>query len=471
MGDLLPILFILCIGFDVGSSLTADHVWSWINDTFCSTSTCTYRQEIFPRDALSDTIYVDMELSLISLSDFDEVAGHLELVGTLRIKWTDDIVLDPYLTASSLNPPTYSFTDVLIPQDEVWKPPITVFNSVNALNSVGDSNYYVRITVLSSGAKADMEWFPGIVTRTACSVDVSNYPWDIQSCDVVFTPWGYQPTEITFNLSSTAVDTSKFQGSDIWEIKSSTGVQEAKGNSSFAKYTLQLARKPSFFLKYIVLPIELLSFLNLMVFVLPADSGERVGYSVTVFLTLAVYVTIISDNLPKTSSPMSIFAYFLITMLMMSAFICFVTIISLRIYIRTDEDPVPKWLKRLVAVVQCRCCCKKETEEVEQTDLKKPPTSKSKVIVVDSGSPAGRWAKLREQVTHRNGNINQKVRVIDEPSDSEDSAASDDETEDDEEMEWSDVGKAVDLFFLFLFFILIALISVAFLVPLASTRM
>ncbi|XP_061175586.1 neuronal acetylcholine receptor subunit alpha-6-like [Saccostrea echinata] len=471
MGALLPAFFILAAVLDGASCLNSDHIWTWINDTFCTTSSCTYRKEIFPRDTLSDTIYVDMELSLISLSDFDEVAGHLELVGTLRIKWIDDIVLDPYKVAAALTPPTYSFTDVLIPQDDVWKPPITVFNSVNALNAIGDSNYYVRIKVLSSGAQADMEWFPGIVTRTACNVDVSNYPWDIQTCDILFTPWGYRPSEIDFNLTSTAVDVSKFQGSDIWEIKSTTISHETKGNSSFAKYTLQLARKSSFFLMYIVLPIELLCFLNLMVFILPADSGERVGYSVTVFLTLAVYVTIISDNLPKTSNPMSIFAYFMITMLMISAFICFVTIISLRAYIRNDEDPVPKWVKRCVAVAYCRCCVRKKGEEEEETASKKPPTPKPKIIKVDSENAAGKWAKVRERVTQKNGVFPMKMAVLQDYSDSEESTSSDAESEEDEEMEWSDVGTAIDIACLYLFFALISLVSIAFLIPLASTRM
>lgn len=155
MSALLQV-FILASLVTGGHCLTADHVWNWINDTFTNISSSNYSKEIFPRDDLSTTVYVDMKLSIISLSDFDEVAGHLELVGTLSIKWTDDIVLDDYEVAAASTPPSYSFSNVLIPQDEVWKPPITVFNSVTALNAIGDPNYYVRIHVLDSGAKADV---------------------------------------------------------------------------------------------------------------------------------------------------------------------------------------------------------------------------------------------------------------------------------------------------------------------------
>ena len=466
-------LFLLFAAISSVRCLTATNVWTWINQTFCSAVTCTYHKDIFPRDDLSETVFVDMEFSIISLSNFDEVAGHLELVGTLKIKWRDDIILDPYKIAAALSPPTYSFTDVLIPQDEVWKPPITVFNSVNALHAIGDSNYYVRIQVMNSGAEAEMEWFPGIVTRTACNVDVSNYPWDIQQCAVQFTPWGYRPAEIDFNLTTQKVDTSKFQGSDTWEIRSSYVIHETINNASFARYTLQLARKPSFFLMYIVLPIELLALLNVMVFILPADSGERVGYSVTVFLTLAVYVTIISDNLPKTSSPMSIFAYFMITMLMISAFICFVTIVTLRAYIREDETPVPRWVKRAVGLAYCRCCPRKksEDEDEEETETKRPPTPRNRVIKVDTDNSTGRWAKLREQTLKRNTVFPQKSADIEVRSVSEDSSLSDsDEEEEEEEMEWSTVGTAIDVVCIFTFFTIIFLVSLSFLAPLAISR-
>jgi hypothetical protein len=37
------------------------------------------------------------------------------------------------------------------------------------------------------------------------------------------------------------------------------------------------------------------------VFLLPAQSGERVGYSITVLLVIAEFQTIASDNLPNVS--------------------------------------------------------------------------------------------------------------------------------------------------------------------------
>jgi hypothetical protein len=50
----------------------------------------------------------------------------------------------------------------------------------------------------------------------------------------------------------------------------------------------------------------LLAFLSAMVFKLPPDSGEKMGFSLTVLLAYAVYLTIISDDMPSTSTSTSV---------------------------------------------------------------------------------------------------------------------------------------------------------------------
>lgn len=156
-----------------------DYVWNWINDIFINISLFNYFKEIFFRDDLFIMVYVDMKLSIIFLSDFDEVVGYFELVGIFSIKWIDDIVFDDYQVVVVLIFLSYLFLNVFIFQDEVWKFLIMVFNFVIVLNVIGDFNYYVWIYVLDFGVKVDMEWFLGIVIWIVCNVDVFNYFWDI----------------------------------------------------------------------------------------------------------------------------------------------------------------------------------------------------------------------------------------------------------------------------------------------------
>jgi hypothetical protein len=43
-----------------------------------------------------------------------------------------------------------------------------------------------------------------------------------------------------------------------------------------------------------------------LVFIVPVDSGEKVSYVLTVFLSLAVLLTIVTDSLPPTSITLSV---------------------------------------------------------------------------------------------------------------------------------------------------------------------
>ena len=66
-------------------------------------------------------------------------------------------------------------------------------------------------------------------------------------------------------------------------------------------YELTIRRKPLFFLLYMIFPVCAVVFLSLLGFVIPPESGERIGFGVTILLTMGVYLMVISEDLPKTA--------------------------------------------------------------------------------------------------------------------------------------------------------------------------
>ena len=64
---------------------------------------------------------------------------------------------------------------------------------------------------------------------------------------------------------------------------------------------LKLKRKPRFYLINIVAPCLLMSILDLLVFYLPPNSGEKVSLGITVLLAYSVFLLLIAENVPKTS--------------------------------------------------------------------------------------------------------------------------------------------------------------------------
>ena len=63
-----------------------------------------------------------------------------------------------------------------------------------------------------------------------------------------------------------------------------TSYAEDSGDKSVVGFRLTLKRRYSYYLLFLVLPAILLSILNAFVFVLPAGSGEKVGFFYMLFL-------------------------------------------------------------------------------------------------------------------------------------------------------------------------------------------
>ena len=146
-------------------------------------------------------------------------------------------------------------------------------------------------------------------------------------------------------------------------------------------FSFSLKRKPKFTVVNVILPIIFMAAINILVFVLPAESGERVGFSVTMLLALAVFLTLVGDNLPKTSKPTPILGDYLIAILVLSVMMIIMAIINLRFYYKPADTAPPKCLQALIKLVLCRLCRKRKISNVteirpfsfDKSDNKSPP--------------------------------------------------------------------------------------------------
>ena len=57
-----------------------------------------------------------------------------------------------------------------------------------------------------------MEWEPGGLYQTYCPVDVFDYPFDTQTCDIVFSEWAYDSTQVGKSdvNTTTSFDVAKY---------------------------------------------------------------------------------------------------------------------------------------------------------------------------------------------------------------------------------------------------------------------
>ncbi|XP_062615149.1 CHRNA7-FAM7A fusion protein-like [Saccostrea cucullata] len=100
------------------------------------------------------------------------------------------------------------------------------------------------------------------------------------------------------------------------------------------------------------MPIILMEILQMFVFLLPENSGDRVSFSVTILLSIAVYLTIVSEQIPKSSEPaISVLAIKLFADLCIGCVVQVFVIISQYTYTREKPE------KREVQEIEKVNCC------------------------------------------------------------------------------------------------------------------
>lgn len=119
---------------------------------------------------------------------------------------------------------------------------------------------------------------------------------------------------------------------------------------SVVGFELVLKRKPMYFVLNLIVPSAILCVLSLLSFIIPSESGERIGFITTILLAMSVYLLIIADVLPETSKEIPVTGLLFIVAIGENAVILIATIIVLRCFHGTGEPPA--WLQRFYC-----CCC------------------------------------------------------------------------------------------------------------------
>jgi hypothetical protein len=366
---------------------------------------------------------------------------------------------------------------LVIASDSVWTPNLVLVNNVNKLEKIGDDWQLIR--ALSNGEVFN---YPADVFSASCRVDVTFYPWDRHKCSFNFAPWGQSNTELVLDPTDDKVLTTYFSENGAWAFYHS-GVETSYGGNSI-DFVLYLKRKPMYVFVNVILPIIFMAFLNTMIFLIPVESGERISYSITVVLAIAVFLTLVGDNLPKTSSPMSVFGYYLLAVMIISIGITIVTILNVRLYYKDDNDPVPEWIAGFTKLLQCKCRNKTQKREhlttKSQTGTKKTETYANHITNVENYTSK---TSVMTESYHRMHSgkvyrpmISGRISVLRSPmTNTVESNKSIEEqiyesTQNDSTISWRDVSSALDNFFFMVSFLVIAVATVSFFAYISGTN-
>lgn len=178
---------------------------------------------------------------------------------------------------------------------------------------------------------------------------------------MIFTAWSYNKFEVQLNKETDEVQLNWYIQNTAWDIVH-TSVSESRGDESSVSYILTLKRKSAFYMFNVILPMLLLSVLNIFAFFLPTSSGERASYAMTMFLSLAIFMTIISSELPKNSVKTSLLAVYLTILSCLSTLIVVLCLVQLRLASRdTLTKPINVFFMSFIKITDFFTCKKCRT--------------------------------------------------------------------------------------------------------------
>ncbi|KAK3101434.1 hypothetical protein FSP39_003556 [Pinctada imbricata] len=317
-----------------------------------------YEPSLRPGTDQSIPLNISVGLSMTLLREFDEVTSSFSMIGYLNVKW-----IDHRLQWISSN--YEGLTKMVLLQSDVWVPPILLVNPSHSFDLLGFSTD--RVQVMQDGS---VNWLPPDLFQFICEADVTHFPFDEQTCAMALRACGYSISDLNMQHASDRVsEASTLTENGIWEIIESSSSSYIDMDAQVMRFSIIIRRRPGFYIVNLVLPIMAMLVLQLFVFLLPVESGERIGYSITILLAISVFFSIITDFIPETVIPnLPIICYKLIVDFFLCTLITILAIMSLRCHNEEESKKIPLVLVLLTKKLRSLKNDTNRVEDIKQYD-------------------------------------------------------------------------------------------------------
>uniref|UniRef100_A0A3Q1CF19 Cholinergic receptor nicotinic alpha 1 subunit n=1 Tax=Amphiprion ocellaris TaxID=80972 RepID=A0A3Q1CF19_AMPOC len=289
-----------------------------------------YNKVVRPVNHFSEAVVVTVGLQLIQLISVVRRSQWIDV----NLKW---------------NPDEYGgIRKIRVPSTDIWKPDLVLYN-----NADGDFAIIHETKVLLEHTGM-ITWNPPAIFKSYCEIIVLHFPFDLQNCSMKLGTWTYDGLLVVINPDSDRPDLSNFMESGEWVLK------DYRSWKHWVYYTccpdtpyldityhFLMLRLPLYFIVNVIIPCMLFSFLTGLVFYLPTDSGEKMTLSISVLLSLTVFLLVIVELIPSTSSAVPLIGkYMLFTMVFVIASII-ITVIVINTHHRSPSThTMPAWIRK-----------------------------------------------------------------------------------------------------------------------------
>lgn len=257
-----------------------------------------YDKNIRPLKYMNDVVQINAALQLNSAQKFDIVNGQITVHGYLILKWYDELL--------SWDSTVNNITNITVFNKMIWHPSVMICNTESLIDIKSNSQVFLNST-------GSVEMFIPMSFQSGCDVDAYAFPFDEHLCHISICFTDYDVREL--NLQYLNCTPPKYLNDHNWLLTMSCRIKNDLFSEGFVE--LKFTRKIQVKSLSHLLPVFIFLILNIMAGHLPVESGEKVSFATTVFLTNIVNLGNINSNLPKepTNIPLIFSCYLVLTFL------------------------------------------------------------------------------------------------------------------------------------------------------------
>ena len=181
-----------------------------------------------------------------------------------------------------------------------------------------------------------------------------------------FGLWTYNGLMVNFSIVRDKADTKNLVPSGEWNLEAMPGRRlvffyDCCPNVPYPviDYDIIIIRRTSFYLLNLIWPGILIAVLAAITFLLPPESGERIGLGITNLLAMMVFLLLISESIPPTSDAVPLASNFFSVVLVLSALALIESCIVIKFlhYSNSDVSEVPRFVRYFINDLLARLVC------------------------------------------------------------------------------------------------------------------
>ncbi|KAI4486666.1 hypothetical protein M0804_006036 [Polistes exclamans] len=309
-----------------------------------------YNRLIRPVSNNTDTVVVKLGLRLSQLIDLNLKDQILTTNVWLEHEWQDH--------KFQWDPTEYGgVTELYVPSEHIWLPDIVLYNNA-------DGEYGVTtMTKAILHYTGKVLWTPPAIFKSSCEIDVRYFPFDQQTCFMKFGSWTYDGFQIDLkhinqnmgdNKVEVGIDLREYYPSVEWDILDVPAERHKKYYPCCEEpypdifFNITLRRKTLFYTVNLIVPCVSISYLSVLAFYLPADSGEKIALCINILLSQTMFFLLISEIIPSTSLALPLLGKYLLFTMILVGLSVVITIIILNVHYRKPSThKMAPWVRKI----------------------------------------------------------------------------------------------------------------------------